>query len=204
MTAPAMPSSTDLMAYLRIQTKKEQALLADLLAEAVATIETNIGKSLTTEQVTWRDNAASALLWRPATSLFLGYTPIDESTVVVKDRDAAIVPASNYQIRQDLGQIVALGAVAPLGGMVLFDNGPYTITCTAGYGTSAVYVARWLPMIKMVVLDFAAMLYQQRTPGARAERAAGSVVDYEVDEATGWPKRLARQVGKLRGPVVTV
>lgn len=191
----ALPSVEDLKDYGRIQTTAEDPLLASLLARAVGEIEASIGKSLTHESVVWYDDAKSLRLYERPCNLVLGYVPIDATTVSVVDADGVTVDAATYTVRQDLGLIKGDG--------VTFENGPYAITVTkAGFDTSPSYATRWSPMITAAVLDYALMLYQQRTPGASSEKASGTTVTYEIDPTTGLPLRIMRQVRKLRGAVV--
>lgn len=190
-----LPSVQDVKDYGRIQTSVEDALIAALLGSAIGEIEAAIGKSLTTEQVTWYDNATSLRLFTPPRNLLLLYVPVDVSTIVVADQDDATIDAATYNVRLDLGMICGNDGLA-------FGNGPYKITATAGFGTSPNYATRWLPMIAQLVKDYTLMLYQQRTIGASSEKAAGTMVTYEIDADTGLPCRLSRQLRKLRGPVV--
>lgn len=191
--------------YLRIEEDAEDALLADLETRAEALIQTVVGQSLTSETVAWKDNVATLRLYDAPTNLLLQSVPIDEDTVVVTDGNGDTVDPDTYEIRQDLGMICAKGfGAAPVPGpTVVFDAGPYTIACTAGLATGATYATVVLPFLQMAVIDVVAMLYQQRTLGAVNEGAAGTRVTYEVDEATGLPKRIARQLRKLRGIVAS-
>lgn len=182
--------------YGRIETTAEDALLDELLAEAIGTIESKIGKSLTIESASWYDDAISMRILEGASALQLRYAPVDAATVVVTDNDGQIVSADLYTVRNDRAQVVARGDFR-------FDNGPYLITCQAGFETSPSYSMRELPSIKALVLKYALFLYQQRTPGASMERAAGTSVDYEIDEETGLPHVIARGIRALRGIVVT-
>lgn len=181
-----------LVDYLRIQTTSENDVLDDIVERAIGDVETSIGKSVTEEDVTWYDDTKSQRLPGAVTALLLGYVPV--GTLVVKDADGATVDASSYTIRQDLGLIVAAAGVT-------FSNGPYTITGKAGFSHSATYDTREKPALQALIIDYAAFLYQQRTPGARVERAAGTAVEYEIDDETGLPKRIARGCRRWRGPV---
>lgn len=189
--------------YFRIETTAEDDLISDLIVRAEAEIETVVGISLTKRAVTWYDEAKTLRIPGVVTNLLLRSKPIDESTVVVTDAAGDVVDADTYTIRQDRGLIMAnqYGAAPIPGPAVVFDLGPYAISCDAGFSTSPTYATRELPMIQASVIDYVGMLYQQRTPGARTESAAGTRVEYEVDEATGLPKRIARAIRTLRGIV---
>ncbi len=202
-TPPVLPSAQDLKAHLRIQTDKELPALSRFLLQAVAQIEVATGKSLTTESVTWYDDAVSLRIDEAPTSLILGYTPVEVSSVVVTDQQNNVVPASNYTVRNDLGLIV--GNPGPIWNgqsQFCFDNGPYTITATAGAGTGATYATRQIYQIRELILDYGAMLYQQRTPG-EGDRASGRHGDrlHADRQGHGTPGRIARGIRLLKGPV---
>lgn len=190
--------------YLRIETDAEDDLIADLIVRAEAEIEVVVGQSLTKREVVWIDDALTLRIPGAVVNLLLGSVPIDEETFVVTDGNGDVVDPDTYQIRQDIGQVCARGygeASLGVGSLTLFGIGPYRMTCTAGFATGANYATRELPMIQASVIDYVGMLYQQRTPGASTEGASGTRVTYEVDEATGLPKRIARALRKLRGIV---
>lgn len=193
--------------YFRIETTAEDELLADLIVRAEAEIEVVVGYSLTRRAMTWRDDAETLRLWSAVTNLLLPGIPIDAATLAIVDADGDTVDDSTYEVRQDKGMVCArgFGFAGPLDGpTTVFDNGPYTMTFDAGFACSDTYATRELPFIQASVIDYVGMLYQQRTPGASTEGAAGTRVTYEVDEATGLPKRIARALRKLRGVVYGV
>jgi uncharacterized phiE125 gp8 family phage protein len=191
--------------YLRIETAAEDVLLAELILEAYGEVESYVGKSLATETATWYDDANTLRLGEGVVNLILRYAPIDPTSVVIKDAQGALVDATTYIVRLDRGLIMSYpqGGGSFIGGPYsTFDAGPYTITCTAGIGTSPTYTYRELPMIRRVLIDWTAMLYQQRTLGARTEKSAGTMVDYsEIDATTGLPVRIASVIRKLKGIV---
>ena len=187
--------------YLRIETSAEDSLLSYLLTRAQAEIEAQCGRSLTTEEIVWYDDATTFRIGTGAVSnLLLGYPMVDATTVVVKDKDGVTIDAANYTVRKDRGLICASN-VGTIATVYVFDNGPYTIACTAGYGTEANYATRWVPMIQTLLIDWVGYLYWQRTSGAMHEGSAGVSVDYAIDAAWGIPARLVRGIRKLRGPV---
>lgn len=203
----ALVTVADIVAYYRIQTTAEvvNGLIADLIAEAQAEIEFNCGKSLTKQSVTWYDNASTLRLGESVTSLILKYVPIDPTSVVVTDHTGAVVPASAYVVRLDLQQLCGAGngGAFVAGPLSTFDNGPYTIACVAGFGTSPTYAARELPMIQRLVKQYVGFMFQQRDVGASSLKAAGTSVTYVIDKKTGLPEPVARGIRMLRGPVVT-
>lgn len=198
----------DIVSYYRIQTTAEvvNGLIAELIAEAQGEIEFNTNKSLTVESVTWYDDATSLRMGESVTNLILKYLPIDPTTVIVKDYLGVVVPPASYVIRLDKGLIMGFGSQAgefAAGPWAAFDNGPYTISCNAGWGTSPTYLTRQLPSIRRAIIDYVGYLFQQRDVGAAALKAAGTTVTYVIDPITGLPDRVARAIRKLRGPVVT-
>lgn len=198
---------TDVVNYFRIQTTAEivNGLIAELINEAQGEIESNTNKCLTVESVTWYDDAQTLRIGEGVTNLILKYLPIDPTTVVVKDYLGVVVPATGYVVRLDKGLIMGLGQAGQFaaGPWATFDNGPYTITCLAGWGTSPTYLTRQLPMIRRAIIDYVGYLFQQRDVGASALKAAGTTVTYVIDQKTGLPDRVAHAIRKLRGPLVT-
>lgn len=201
-------TALDITNYYRIQTTAEvvNGLIADLIEQAQGEIESLTNKSLTIESVTWYDDASTLRIGESISNLILKYLPIDPTSVVVKDWQGTVVPASTYIVRLDKGLIMSVpgsGGSFFAGPLTLFDNGPYTIQCNAGWGTSSTYLTRELPMIRRAIIDYVGYLFQQRDVGAASLKAAGTTVTYTLDPMTGLPDRVARAVRKLRGTVVT-
>lgn len=193
---PTLPSTEQLKSYLRIETDRENDLLKDLLARVQGDIEFSIGKPLNIQVgYVWYDDAVTQRIGEAVTNLMLAITPLDAATLVITAGDGSTVDATQYTVRQDLGLVVAVENF-------VFDAGPYTLTASVGFGTSPTYVTRELPAISSLMLDYAAFLYQQRTPGARSEGSSGTRIEYEVDDETGLPKRVAKGIRRLRGIVV--
>lgn len=207
IAAIVLPS--DITTYYRIQTTAEvvNGLIAELIAEAQGEIEGNSGKSLTYRSVTWYDDATTLRIGEGVSNLILKYLPIDPATLVIKDYTGVVIPPATYLVRLDKGLVEGLPAAGPgafFGGpWTLFNNGPYTLTCNAGWGTSPNYATIWLPLIRRAIIDYVGFLFQQRDIGASALKAAGTSVTYAIDPITGLPDRVARAIRKLRGPVVT-
>lgn len=181
--------------YLRIETDAEDALIAALIVEAMATCEGICGTSFTHASVTWYDDAISLRLNEAPWNLLLQERAIDPATLVIYDCEDAVVDAAGYVIRQDEGLVKSKRGES-------FPFGPYRLTCVAGYDTRDDYTVRWLPIIQRLLTDFVAMLYQQRTPGALTEQASGTTVDYsQVDAEFNLPIRIAANLRLLRGVV---
>jgi len=181
--------------YARIETTAEDDLIAELLVEVVGLIETYIGKSLTTEEITITDDATTFRFYegpspRPP-ALILPYMQIDPASIRITDPGGLAIDPSTYRVRLDKRLVQ---------GAFVLCSGAYTITCTAGYGTLPDYTTRWLPRIRSTIKDYALFLYQQRTPGASSEGAAGTSVSYgDIDPDTGLPNRVRMALRKLRG-----
>lgn len=201
---PTLATLQNFKDLYRIQTTAEDGLIADLLTRAAGEIEGAAGVPLGTRVVTWYDDAVTLRLFEAVRNLIIPYGRfIDATTVVVKDQDSTIVPAANYMVRLDRGLIMALpGLSFAIGFPASFPVTPYSVTATVGFGTSSTYTTVELPQINNLILSYAGMLYQQRTPGASSEKSAGSTVTYKVDPATGLPDVIARGVRRLRGIVV--
>jgi hypothetical protein len=88
----ALPTSTDLKTYLRIETNAENALLAALVARAQAMVEGWIDCPITAESQTAVDRAES--LDEPVTSLIFPRRPI--ASVSITDSEGATVDATTY------------------------------------------------------------------------------------------------------------
>jgi hypothetical protein len=175
-----------------------------MLAMAQAEIEGAVGIPLATRAVTWYDDAKNYRLWESTRNLIIPYGRyIDPATVVVTDYQGNVVPAAQYVVRTDVGLIKSVpGLSFAVGFATAFPVTPYKMTATAGFGTSPDYATVELPQINNLVLEFAAFLFQQRTPGAVTERSAGSAVTYEMDkEMAGLPSIVARGIRRLRGVV---
>lgn len=190
----ATATAADVKAYLKIETTAQDAVIAQLLTRAFAEIEMLVGKALIVETIAWRDDVKSFRSYEPVTALQLRYTPV--SITSIADVDGNVVAAGDYVVRQDLGQLVAIAGVA-------FPSGPYVINGTAGFSLSPTYATREEPFINQLIIDLVGFYLQQRTPGASAESAAGTRVDYgEIDADTGLPKRIMKGIRRLKGIVI--
>jgi hypothetical protein len=177
----ALPTSTDLKTYLRIETNAENALLAALVARAQAMVEGWIDCPITAESQTAVDRAES--LDEPVTSLIFPRRPI--ASVSITDSEGATVDPTTYTVYGASGMVYA----KPL---TSFYNGPYTITASCGLSLRSDY-ARMEPLLTEMILDLAADLYQRRTPGAASEKAGDTTISWDASRET-----VARVVKSLR------
>lgn len=194
----AIVTVQDVKDYLRIETDAEDALLAELIVEATGLVQAMVGPSLTHASVTWYDDAETMRLNTGITNLQLKFTPIDEDTLVITDCNDEVVPADSYVIRQDEGLVKAKTSNFSQGPAWSFSMGPYKLTCVAGYEFADQYATVLLPLIKSLLTDYTAFLWQQRTLGSSSEKAAGTTVTFVVDQPTGLPERVARNIRRLR------
>lgn len=177
----ALPTVSELKAYLRIENAAEDTLLAALLLRAKAMLEQWTDVPITAEAQTAMDRAESVAL--PVTSLIFPRRPFTVTSVV--DSDGVTVPSADYYIDGTSGIIYAKTGIA-------FPFGPYTITAMCGLTLRADY-ARLEPLLSEAIIDLAADLYQRRTPGASSETAAGTTVQWDASRET-----VARVMKTLR------
>lgn len=170
----ALPTVTDLKAYLRIESNAENTLLTSLLARAQAQMEVWIDCPITAESQTATD-LASCISGQVATSLIFPRRPINTTPTVV-DSDGVTVASAEYWVDKNSGIIYANDGYS-------FPYGPYTITATCGLSLRGDY-ARIEPVLSQCILDLAADLYQKRTPNASNESAAGTSISWDVSRDT--------------------
>lgn len=164
----ALPTVSDLKAYLRIEHDAENALLAALLVRAQAQVEAWCDVPITAEAQTFVD--AGDTLDTALTSLIFPRRPIANVTAV--DADGNTVPAAEYRVNSNAGMLISNPGES-------FLYPPYTITADVGLSLRPDY-ARIEPLIGALLLDLAADLYQRRTPSAASETAAGTSVTWDV------------------------
>lgn len=191
----ALPTTTDLKSYLRIEDTTEDTLLAALLVQAKAMLETLMGglpiTALTGQNVIDRSN--DGLQANPITVLMTPHFPVTVNSV--KDADNVTVDSSTYTVDTGKGLIYANRGVT-------FENGPYTINCDYGLSLSPRYSTMYEPILSRCILDIASDLYQRRTPGASSESAAGSSVSWDTSRDV--LSRVQPMLRALRVPMVAV
>jgi len=164
----ALPTTSDLTAYLRIETEEataESALLGALIDQATTIVESWLGRpilTLTDEEFTDEGESDDRVLTR----LLIPDAPVDAATVVIEDADGVTVDDGDYRVKPLTGEIRANPGF-------VFANPPYTITCDVGLETHPHYEGRIEPVIAQAILDVAADLYHARNPRAMSEGAGG-------------------------------
>lgn len=173
----ALPSSTDLRAYLRIETEEagvESALLGQLIERATMMVEAWLDRPiLTLVSQSYVDEGEGDD--RRLRVLLIPDYPVLASSVVVKDADGATVAAADYRVKPLTGEIRANPGV-------VFANPPYTITCSVGLETHPQYEGRIEPVLAAAILDVAADLYHARDPRATNESAGGGASTTRVHD----------------------
>ena len=180
----ALPTTTDLKTYLRIETNAEDGLLTAIMGRAKAMLELWIDTPITATTTTAIDRADA--LDMPVTSLVFPNRPA--SVTLVVDSDGETVDASTYWTAVSSGMVYANEGVT-------FEYGPYTLTATVGLSLRNDY-GRLEPAIGEAILDLAADLYQRRTPGAASETAAGTTVTWDASRET--VARVMKTIRSLR------
>ena len=176
----ALPTVSDLKAYLRIEHNAENPLLAALLVRAQAMLESWIDVPITAETQTAVDRADA--LGTDVTSLVFPRRPCSVTSIV--DSRGDTVDAATYTVDATSGVIY--------GNNVGFPWGPYTIIASVGLSLRPDY-ARLEPLLSGMIIDLASDLYQRRTPGAAGETAAGTTINWDASRET-----VARIMKSLR------
>jgi hypothetical protein len=169
----ALPTLSDLKAYLRIESSTENALLTALLARAQAQMELWIDCPITAVSQTYVDRCESDN-GVPVTSIVFPRRPIAVTSIV--DVDGTTMPVAEYWVDGAQGMIYAESGYG-------FTNPRYTITANVGLSLSPRYAA-WEPVISQCILDLASDLYQKRTPNASSESVAGTSISWDVSRET--------------------
>lgn len=170
----ALPTVSELKAYLRIESNAENALLQALLDRAKAQLEVWIDTPITAVSTTAVDRA-DTISGQVCTSLIFPQRPINTTATIV-DSEGTTVASTDYTINTASGVIYANEGYS-------FPYGPYTITTTCGLSLRGDY-ARIEPILAQCIIDLAADLYQKRTPNASRESAAGTAIDWDVSRET--------------------
>jgi hypothetical protein len=169
----ALPTLNDLKSYLRVESTTEDSLMQALLARAQAMVEGWTDTPITALSQTAVDRADSMSVV-PVTSLIFPRRPCQVTSVV--DANGLTVDATTYWVDGLAGLIYA----KPL---YSFYDGPYTITALVGLSLRPDY-ARLEPLLSEAIIDLAADLYQRRTPGAVAEGAADTRIQWDASRDT--------------------
>lgn len=185
----ALPNVAEFKEYARIQTSTEDYLIGLLLKRAYAACESFMGKPIARTEATYYDDAKTERWRETVTGIMVPTFPYDIATLVIRDRNNAIVDPTTYYV--DPETYLVWGNYG-----VIFPWGPYKITATFGIATSPTYATKEEPLLAQCILDIALMYYQQRTPNASSENAAGTSVNYVNTEL---PTRVKALLSQIRG-----
>lgn len=179
----ALPTTTDLKSYLRIQTSAEDTLLTLLLTNAQAMVEAHMGRPITAIARTFVDEAKTMTAYGVVTKLLVPVTPVDWSTLVVTDDDGTVlVEDEDYRVGD-----MWTGEIHAETGMS-FSVRPYTIDAEVGLSVDPEYSTRIEPVLSLAILDIASDLWHRRNPNAATESTGGGVSATYV--GTGIPQRV--------------
>lgn len=185
----SLPTVRDFKAYARITHEVEDDLLRFLLRRAVGAVESYMGKPIARTQTMFYDDGKTGRWDEAPQSLIMPMIPFDPETLVIRDRDEAVVDATTYYVDSSTGIITAkLGYV--------FPYGPYTLTAEVGMATASTYATRDEPLLSQCIIDIAMMYYQQRSPNSHMESAGGASVNYAMQAL---PPRTRAALDQLRG-----
>jgi NAD(P)H-dependent FMN reductase len=186
----ALPTKTELKAYLRIQTTAEDTLLDALLARATALIEAHLGRPITAAARTFVDEAETGVAYGQVTTLLIPVTPVlltGTPPTIVDGEGTTLSSTTDYRLPADQWS----GLIRARDGIV-FNVRPYTITATVGLSAATDYATRIEPVIGAALIDLAADLWHRRNPAAQAEGAGGGV--YTQFAQVGIPPRVAEML----------
>ncbi|SRR5581483_11014243 len=198
----ALPTWQDLKVLLRVQTTAEDGaptdtppgtgngLLARLLERARAEVEAYLQRPIIAEPQTATDRADSLKVWGVIDELLFPMSPIAPTPApVILDTDGLTVDPATYDVDYLGGRFLARRGVS-------FDNGPYTITATAGLSAHPRY-AQMEPIVAAAILDVAVDRYVRRE-AALLHESAGGGVSRSYDPKTGLPLRVVESLARLR------
>lgn len=188
----SLPTVRDLKAYARITHEAEDDLLLLLLRRARGEVESYLGKPIDPTEMSFVDDGKTGRWDEAPKSLILPMIPFDPSTLVIRDREEAVVDPSTYYVDSATGIVTARYGY-------LFPFGPYTMTADVGMATASTYATRDEPLLGQCIIDIAMMYYQQRSPMSATESAGEASVTYLKDAV---PPRTRAALDQLRGFVL--
>lgn len=190
-----LPTLADAKNHLRIQTTAEDAVVADLLLDAQAAVETYLGVRITAATDTMIDRPDRNMrAYGRVQQLLAARYPFATSSPapVITDSTGATVDPATYTLDGRAGLIIANPGV-------VFANGPYTIVASVGVSAHPEYATRLERNMRRAILDIVSDLYQRRNPGARMESEGGVSVQYGAEIIP--PRTLAYLASCRVGPL---
>jgi hypothetical protein len=190
----ALPTVQDCKDYLRIEHTAEDAMLTRMLAQAVAAIESEIGRPIEYLRRTFilEERPSAVAVDKIFVPLFpIGVEDSSAATMdlTLTDADATLlVEDTDYRLDTRTGVITGIDRS--------FCSYPYTIVCDVGLEALEEYTTRVEPVLSLVILDFVADRYQRRNPAASQETTGGGVSSNFAE--TGLPPRIREAVAPWR------
>lgn len=186
----ALPTVADAKSYLRVETTAEDALFAQLLARAKASIEGELGYPLAAAARTHVDyDETDNYGQRPRLALPGPFKTADPAPVVT-DADGVTVSSTEY-----IADARGLRLVAAEG--VCFPRRPYSILATIGLDAHPDYAARLELIASIAIIELIAHWHFNRNPAQiSAVDEGGSSVVTQLGEI---PTRVMDEINKLPG-----
>lgn len=190
----ALPDVDDVKAYLGIEHADEDAVLEQLLAQALALVEAYLRRPITAAAGTQYDVPVRRVDGRDV--LFVDVYPIaaatEQTPLTVTDADDETVDAATYRLDAFRGTLTAKSGES-------FSNGPYTVVAHAGLSARADYATGVEPLISAAIIDVVADRYQRRNPAASTETDGDVSTSYRDP---GIPERALAMLAPYRRPLV--
>jgi hypothetical protein len=168
-----LPDDAAVIAYLKLETAAESALVTQLRARAEALVRLFLaseGVIVEATAKTYEDVCADRDANGAPTSLLIPDTPVKLATPapVVTGASGAVVDPATYRVHPETGRIRGRAGVT-------FTDGPYAIAATVGLGARSDYTTVAEPVLGAAIIDLVADLFQRRNPAAQGEGAGGGV-----------------------------
>lgn len=184
----ALPTLAKLKEYLRVETTAEDAVLTDLLAQAIPWAQSLIGIPITAEARTFYNVRPVFVGEGVGYGLSLPVYPALSVGLAVTDANAAAVAGANFRLDNALGWLVPVTTYS-------FADASHTVVATVGLSAHPRYAVEIEPRVNALILGLASVLYHERNPNASSLSESGASVSYRDDQI---PPRLKQLVAGLR------
>jgi uncharacterized phiE125 gp8 family phage protein len=175
----ALPTLTDLKAYLRVQTTAEDTVLTAILTSATAAAENELGRPIAVTARTFIDECDNRRTYTGVRALVIPpeCLPIDLLDASSQPIEPTVTDADGTVLDPDVDFRVTtlwdpLLRARP---GITFSNPPYTVSVLCGLAADPEYATKIEPAIFQAILDIGADLYQRRNPAAGSETAGGGI-----------------------------
>jgi hypothetical protein len=187
----ALPGLNELKGYLRKETADEDVLLTALLARAGGAVRYYLDRPIEKATKTFRIERDSTRAYAGFTKLIIPDAPVSVASgeePQVTDGEGNVVSTILYTVNPDTGALRAVAGES-------WGTFPYDVEAVVGLATRASYATVEEPLIGACILDYAAELYQHRSPGASQESELGVSTSYANEPL---PQRLQTALRSLR------